>query len=88
MVWVESIYVESDFRQQGIASILFDKAEEKAKELGGTTLYNWIHPNNHKMIQFLSSKGYNVLNLIEIRKPLENENLTTTIQVGDHHYWY
>ena len=29
-VWVESIYVQPDFRRQGIASLLFRKAEELA----------------------------------------------------------
>ena len=37
--------------------------------------------NNEGMIHFLRSKGYTVLNLIEIRKPYEGEKLTATIHV-------
>lgn len=58
------------------------------KELGGDTLYNWVHPYNDKMIGFLSSMNYNVLNLIEIRKPWKNESFHGKIIVGEHKYNY
>lgn len=29
----------------------------------------YVHPNNHRMIEFLRKRGYTVLNLTEIRKP-------------------
>jgi ribosomal protein S18 acetylase RimI-like enzyme len=87
-VWAESLFVSYDARRMGIASKLYEKAEEIAKKLGGSTVYNWVHPNNDKMITFLSKKGYNVLNLIEIRKPWENEVLTKKIAVGKYEYNY
>ena len=59
---------------------------EKAEELA--TVFNFVHPNNHRMIGFLRSKGYTVLNLLEIRKPFQGETLTTTIRVGDHTFDY
>jgi hypothetical protein len=40
------------------------------------------------MITFLSKIGYDVLNLIEIRKPSKNEILTQKICVGNHEYNY
>lgn len=40
------------------------------------------------MIAFLRSKGYTVLNLIEIRKPYKDEKLSTTIQVGKNSFDY
>lgn len=88
VVWAEHLFVSSDERRSGIASGLYEKAEEVAKELGESTVYNWVHPNNDKMILFLSKRGYNVLNLIEIRKSWENETLTQKIQVGKHEYNY
>ncbi|MBZ9687386.1 GNAT family N-acetyltransferase [Clostridium estertheticum] len=87
-VWAESLFVSYNARRNGIASKLYEKAEEIAKELGGSTVYNWVHPNNDKVIPFLSKKGYNVLNLIEIRKPWENEVLTQKITVGKYEYNY
>jgi hypothetical protein len=39
-------------------------------ELGGDTLYNWVLPNNYRSIPFLKKHGYDVLNLIEVRKRL------------------
>lgn len=87
-VWAESLFVSYDARRTGIASMLYEKAEEIAKEFGGSTVYNWVHPNNDNIIPFLSKRGYNVLNLLEIRKPCENEVLTQKISVGRYDYNY
>ena len=88
VVWVESIFVKEEYRRQGVASALHNKAEEIAASYGEETVYNYVHPNNHRMIAFLRSCGYTVLNLIEIRKPYRNEKLTQTIQVGEHEFDY
>ena len=87
-VWVESLYVLPQYRRKGIASALFQKAEEFAASLGEDTVFNYVHPNNEKVISFLRSKGYTVLNLIEVRKPYAGEKLTTKIRVGDNEFDY
>ncbi|MCR4622493.1 MAG: GNAT family N-acetyltransferase [Clostridiales bacterium] len=81
-VWVEHIYVKPGYRRRGAASLLFRKAEEIAVSLGGDTLFNFVHPNNLGMIEFLRTKGYTVLNLIEIRKPFKGERPATTVRVN------
>ncbi|MBE6831743.1 MAG: GNAT family N-acetyltransferase [Ruminococcaceae bacterium] len=88
VVWAESIFVSESARRSGIASKLYQEAENIARGLGGTTVFNWVHPNNDKIINFLAKRGYNVLNLIEIRKPWENEVFTQKISVGNHKYNY
>ena len=88
VVWVESIFVKEEYRGQGVASALHGKAEEIAASYGEETVYDYVHPNNHRMIAFLRSRGYTVLNLIEIRKPYRNEKLTQTIRVGEHEFDY
>ena len=80
-LWVEQIYVREDCRRRGIAAMLFKKAEEIAASMGEDAVYNFVHPNNGNMIRFLRSKGYTVLNMIEIRKPYKGETLTSTIHV-------
>lgn len=87
-VWVESIYVLPEFRKQGVGTALFGKAEELAATYGEDTVYNYVHPNNNGMIAFLRSRGYSVLNLIEIRKPYPGETLTTKIQVAENQFDY
>ena len=87
-VWVESLYVREDSRRRGIASALFDRAEEIGASYGGDTLFNYVHPNNQKIIAFLRKRGYTVLNLIELRKPWNGEKLTTKIQVGENQFDY
>lgn len=87
-VWVESIYVLPGFRKQGVAAALFGKGEELAASYGEDTVYNYVHPNNNAMIAFLKSRGYSVLNLIEIRKPYAGEKLTRKIQVAENQFDY
>ena len=88
VVWVESIFVKEEFRRLGVATALHSKAEEIAASYGDDTVYNYVHPNNHHMIEFLRKRGYTVLNLIEIRKPYKGEKLTQTMAVGDHKFDY
>lgn len=88
IVWVESLFTSQKARRKGIGSKLYEKAESMAKELGESTVYNWVHPNNDKIIPFLLKRGYNILNLVEIRKPLENEVLTQKINIGKYEYNY
>lgn len=42
----------------------------------------------NRMIEFLRKRGYTVLNLIEIRKPWQNEKTTQKIIVGEHEFDY
>lgn len=88
ILWVEQIYVQDSCRRSGVASMLFEKAEELAHAMGEETVFNYVHPNNDGMIGFLRSKGYTVLNLIEIRKPYSREKLTTEIKVNGHVFDY
>ena len=88
VVWVESIFVKVESRRHGVATALHSKAEEIAASYGEDTVYNYVHPNNHRMIEFLRKRGYTVLNLIEIRKPYKGEKLTQTITVGEHAFDY
>ena len=88
VVWVESIFVKEEYRRHSVASALHNKAEEIAASYGEDTVYNYVHPNNHRMIAFLRKRGYTVLNLIEIRKPYKGEKLTQKICVGEHKFDY
>ena len=88
VVWVESIYVAPAYRRRAVASMLHAKAEQIAAGYGESTVYNYVHPNNHSMIAFLRKHGYTVLNLIEIRKPHPGEKLGQIIRVGEHEFDY
>ena len=88
VVWVESLFVKEEHRRHGVATALHSKAEEIAASYGEDTVYNYVHPNNHRMIAFLRKRGYTVLNLIEIRKPYKGEQPTQTIRVGEHEFDY
>ncbi|MFZ6027196.1 MAG: GNAT family N-acetyltransferase [Chloroflexota bacterium] len=87
VLWVESLYVAEAFRRKGVAAQLYDVAERMAKELGGNAPYNWVDPHNDAIIRFLKKRGYDVLNLIELRKKEPGETLTQTVKVGGHEYY-
>lgn len=88
VIWVEQIYVDETYRRKGVASLLYEEAERISKEIGEDTLFNCVHPNNDAIISFLKSKGYTVLNLIEIRKPYKDEKIKTIIKVGNNEFDY
>lgn len=88
VVWVEQLFVREEHRRRGVASLLFDRAEEFSESLGNDTAFNWVHPNNDGIIAFLRSKGYTVLNLIEIRKPFAGEKINSTVNVNGHSFDY
>lgn len=87
-LWVEHIFVREQYRRRGAASMLFSKAEEIAESMGDDTVYNFVHPNNEGMISFLRSKGYTVLNMLEIRKPYKGEELSATVHVNENTFDY
>ena len=88
VIWVEQIYVKESHRRRGVATLLYQEAERRSNEIGEDTLYNCVHPNNEGIISFLKSRGYNVLNLIEIRKPYKDEKPKTVIKVGNNDFDY
>ncbi|MBQ1477440.1 MAG: GNAT family N-acetyltransferase [Erysipelotrichaceae bacterium] len=88
VVWLSSLYVRPENRRKGIGKLLLEKAEAIAEEYGNDTLYMYVHPNNELMIPFLASQGYDVLNLIEIRKAHREEEPSSTYSIGDHTYKY
>lgn len=87
-LWVEQLYVRDEYRRRGVGTLLFKKAEELASSMGEDTVYNYVHPNNDRVIGFLRSLGYTVLNLIEVRKPYRGETLKTKIPVGNNEFDY
>ena len=88
VVWAESLYVTPAYRRGGIAGALYAEAYRRAQEVGVATVYNWVHPNNDRIITFLKKRGYDVLNLVEIRRAREGEEIEGEIQVGEHRFRY
>lgn len=88
VIWVEQIYVKESARRKGVASLLYEKAEDINRSINEDTLFNYVHPNNDAMIAFLKSKGYDVLNLIEIRKPFKEEKNKEVIKIRNNKFKY
>ena len=88
VVWAEALYVAPPYRRRGVAAALYAQAEALAARLGSPTVYNWVHPNNTAIIRFLKKRGYDVLNMVEVRRPLPGESLAGRVQVGPHEFAY
>ena len=88
ILWGESLFVSPEFRRRGVAGMLYAAGEDLAQQLGEPTIYNWVHPNNNAIIAFLKTRGYDTLNLIEIRRALPEDKRSTRLRIGDHDYWY
>jgi len=88
IVWNESLYVIPEDRRKGVGTALFIKTEALARTLGRETVYNWVDPNNYRSLLFLKKLGYNVLNLIEIRKRISTDIISQKIQVGKFEFDY
>lgn len=88
VVWLESVYVKKEYRNKGIATMLLKKCEEVAAEYGNETLYIYINPDNEQVIGLLNKNGYDVLNLIEVRKKYRDEKTDREYKIGDHTYKY
>jgi ribosomal protein S18 acetylase RimI-like enzyme len=86
IVWAEALYIAPEYRRRGIGSTLFAEVERLAQELGNDFPYNWVDPDNVRIIRFLEKRGYSVLNLIELRRPYPTEKLTQKIIVGSHEF--
>ena len=78
--WVDTLFVCEKLRRRGIATALYEAAEEQTAASTRDNLFVWVHPNNRKMLAFLASRGYNVLNLIELRKPWAGERFSRQYQ--------
>ena len=81
-LWAESLFVLPEHRWKGVGSALYAEAERRAAELGSETVYNWVDPDNDAVIAFLAKRGYDVLNLIELRRARRGEEPGGQVQVG------
>jgi ribosomal protein S18 acetylase RimI-like enzyme len=88
VVWAESIYVDPPSRRGGVGSMLFEKANELARGNKHDTAYAWVHPNNDVVISFLKRHGYDVLNLVEVRRAHEDERLDQTVTLMRNSFRY
>lgn len=88
VVWAESMYTDPAFRRKGVGSMLFQRANELAKENKHDTVYGWVHPNNDVIIAFLRHHGYDVLNLIEVRRAHDGEVLKDSVTIMRNSFRY
>jgi ribosomal protein S18 acetylase RimI-like enzyme len=68
--WVHHLAVLSEFRRNGFASLLMDRAEAGLLELGCPKLNLQIRGSNAEVVAFYESRGHRVEDVISLGKPL------------------
>jgi len=68
--WVHHLAVLPEFRRQGFASLLMDRAEVGLLELGCPKLNLQVRPSNADVVAFYESRGHRVEDVISLGKPL------------------
>lgn len=63
-----------------------NRAVDPVAVLYHDTLHNWVHPHNDAIILFLAERGYDALNLVEVRRRYGGEEIRGTLRVGDHEF--
>lgn len=66
---LEELYTRKEYRRKGIATHLFQKAEEDAKE-NHTDLLVFVMPENQTGLSFLSAQGYGKIAAYQMEKNL------------------
>ena len=87
-VWMEQLFVDPAFRRKGIARQFVIIGEALAESRGQETLYFWVHPDNRVMLSFLKSLGYDILNLIEVRRRRQGETCPDRVEIFGHTLHY
>ena len=87
-VWMEQLFVDPACRRKGIVRQFVTIGEALAESRGQETLFFWVHPDNRVMLSFLKSTGYDVLNLIEIRRRRNGETCPDRVEMFGHTLYY
>lgn len=84
VVWIENLYVKREFRRRGIASRAIALAEEYAANVMKAPAINMdVIPQNQHALHLYHSLGYDTLQMITMRKPLNGETRKNTVRVFD-----
>lgn len=76
---LERIYLDKNYKFRGLGSVLFDFAEEKARELNKSSLWLGVWENNKPALKFYTKKGLEVVGSHPYN--IENEPQTDLIML-------
>ncbi len=77
--WIEDIGVDQTERGQGHGRAMLAALEAYVQERGQDSLFVFVLPENRKAIEFYVANGYNILNMIELRKDLAEASPATAV---------
>jgi ribosomal protein S18 acetylase RimI-like enzyme len=67
--------VKETKRCQGVGTALLRAVEKRIEEAGETNLFISVVARNTQALEFFAKRGYNILNMIEVRMPFPDERI-------------
>jgi ribosomal protein S18 acetylase RimI-like enzyme len=62
-------------RYRGVGTALLRAVEKRIQEAGETNVFISVVARNAQALQFFAKRGYNILNMIELRTPFPDERI-------------
>jgi len=82
VVWIENLYVKKEFRRRGIATRAIRLAEQYALEVMKAPAINMdVIPQNTDALRLYHSLGYDTLQMITVRKSLNDDKREHPIEL-------
>ena len=87
VAWIEDVFVEEEYRKQGIATESIQLAEKIIKERAGyDSVCIDVVPRNRAALSLYYKLGYDKLSILTVRKDLNPKNDNTTEIILGHKY--
>lgn len=86
--FIEYEWVEKEYGKSGYDDMLFQRVEDEAKASGENSLYIRVSHREHRFIDFLLRRGYDILNMLELAKYLDKppDDLGKAIEIEGHRF--
>jgi len=82
VVWIENLYVKRELRRRGIATRAIALAEDYAANVMNAPAINMdVIPQNQSAMRLYHSLGYDTLQMITMRKPLNGDERQNSTQL-------
>jgi len=89
VAWIEDIFVDQPYRNQGIATQAIKLAEELIRETPGyTAICLDVAPRNNAALKLYHKLGYDNLSIVTVRKEINGSKYDRNISFADLDFHY
>ena len=85
--WLEDIVISEGKRSSGLGTQFLTSIEEYVKDNDSVSLYIPVYVGNQSAIDFYYKNGYDILNMIEVRKDFKRKSMEKKIDLLGHEFY-